>query len=289
MAHQYTRDGRLWQPGHPAWPNKADGTPYQQIPAKKKQKLEDAGEWPNLFLSVTTYLKYCKGEALLGWKEWQIKTLAKAVYNEKPDNFPNALAARIAQEKNAASDRGTELHDVLATHLAKNTTPDPDFNPVEFNMVTSVRAWMVLQGLDPLIAVYEWGFTCDDMFEDVEFGGTLDAIFRKPDRIIMVDFKTTTGVKKGLPYPDQAAQVSAYIRAWHLNHGTFQINEPMPGTKDEGYNLYINQEDGRLYAVAKYDTFEVLQAAYMLFIECYRLDKAIKNVASMTKVEDVNY
>ncbi len=276
MAHLYTKDGCLWQPGHPAWPNKKDGTAYQRISPQQKAKMEADGTWPTLFKSVTTYLDYCKGKTLLGWKEWQITNIAKAVYADRPADFNAALDRRIADERDAASNKGSDMHDVLARHLEAGSTPDEAFNPIEHAAVVGIRDWMAEQGLAPDMFAYEQGFSVE--IDGLRFGGTADAVTNAitcyaPTYVI--DFKTTTSKKDALPYADQPGQVAAYIRA----------HAPWAYDFDNciGYNIYINQEDGQVYAWVRYGQ-EALQAGWRLFVTAYHMDEELVTLGKIKAV-----
>jgi hypothetical protein len=276
MAHIYTQDGKLWQEGHPLWPNKTDGTPYKRIPAKVKEIMEADGTWPDLFKSVTTYLKYTKGQAIAGWQvatmlESCVKELQEEAgkYSYLPGAFISNAQARYKATTNKPSDDGTAIHDAVEKYLSEGVHPD---DQIAMNACIGVRA--LLENtfkLNISDGLYEYGFAGE--FKGIPYGGTIDAIF---DGAVF-DWKTTGGRKSRLPYPDQPAQIAAYAAA---------VDGLIGEGHNQGYNVYIDRETGRVYAYARYD-YTVLSYGWSLFACCYLMDETlewIKENARLTKV-----
>jgi len=276
MSHIYTSAGKLFQEGHRAWPNKSDGTPYKRIPAKVKERLQAEGKWPELFKSVTTYLAWAKGPALMEWKGRRAIEIAKAAHEDYQTlsgasiDFAKFLDEAYAEESNKASESGTAFHDAIEKYLSDYVVPVS--NREMLTACKDIDALLVELGVTKQDGLYEVGFT--DTFEGCNYGGTADAVF--PGKYIL-DWKTTTGKKRGLPYPDQSAQLAMYRAGLS---STESANEPVCNGDERCLNVWINQETGKIYAVKEYSEAE-LELGVELFKSCCDVDDLIERLKGM--------
>jgi len=103
-------------------------------------------------------------------------------------------------ESKAAAAMGSNLHSILEELLRGNE--EVSIPPELENAVQGFFAWrraMPMTHLESEVAVYDGWAT---------FAGTVDAIFRGPEGLVVVDFKSGSKV-----YPEALLQVRAYIQA----------------------------------------------------------------------------
>ena len=103
-------------------------------------------------------------------------------------------------ESKAAAAMGSNLHSIVEELLRGNE--EVSIPPELENAVQGFFAWrraMPMTHLESEVAVYDGWAT---------FAGTVDAIFRGPEGLVVVDFKSGSKV-----YPEALLQVRAYIQA----------------------------------------------------------------------------
>jgi len=273
MSHIYTQECRLWDENHENWPKKKDGKPYKRIPSAKKQAMESEGTWPTLYKSVTTYLSWAKGPAIAGWMVSLAKQAAVEAHSAPGGDFEKTLAKIYNEKRNAASDAGSALHDEIEKYLSCGTTPNSWQGRVA---VRDIDALLRGRGLNKGDGLYEVTFVAE--YEGIPFAGTADAVF--PGQYVF-DWKTTGG-KKDVPYPDQPAQLAAYMDGLY-NAKAFSLPEQALGNSgtETCCNVWINQEDGRVYKVKEY-TERQLEMGMELFLHCAEIDELIKELGKMT-------
>lgn len=106
---------------------------------------------------------------------------------------------RPDQVRDAAANFGTRSHEMIASHLADEDAPIPDdLQPVWESFAT----WYGTSGLTIQI-------TETTVYSEVhKFGGTVDAVAERDGKLVVMDWKTSSGI-----YPEMALQVGAYTLA----------------------------------------------------------------------------
>lgn len=171
--------------------------------------------------SVTGFLSVINKPALLPWakkealasvesallKRLDGKDLAKIVLN-KPwiETILKEAKKRPDQIKDQAADLGTQAHafiDLIIHGKEPESVPEAIEGPVQ-----SFRDWWMESGIelvagDTKVASVEHGY-----------GGSLDALGRRNGKLIILDWKTSSGI-----WTEYALQVAAYAQAFRETYG----------------------------------------------------------------------
>lgn len=149
------------------------GLRHYEVPGSDKQ-----------YPSVTTILsEVVRKPALERWRESLIRKGLE----------PNA-------ESKAAAAMGSNLHSIIEELLKGNE--EVAIPPELENAVRGFFGWrraIPMRHLESEVAVYDTWAT---------YAGTIDAIFRGPDGLVVIDFKSGSRI-----YPEALIQVRAYIQA----------------------------------------------------------------------------
>jgi hypothetical protein len=171
--------------------------------------------------SVTGFLSVINKPALVPWakrealasvesallKRLDGKNLAKIILN-KPwiETILKEAKKRPEQIKDEAADLGTKAHafiDLIIHGREPESVPEAIEGPVQ-----SFRDWWMKSGIelvagDTKVASVEHGY-----------GGSLDALGRRNGKLIILDWKTSSGI-----WTEYALQVAAYAQAFRETYG----------------------------------------------------------------------
>ncbi len=171
--------------------------------------------------SVTGFLHVINKPALVPWakkealasvesallKRLDGKDLARIILN-KPwiETVLKEAKKRPDQIKDQAADLGTQAHafiDLIIHGKEPKSVPEAIEGPVQ-----SFRDWWMKSGIelvmgDSKVASRIYGY-----------GGSLDALGRRNGNLIILDWKTSSGI-----YTEYALQVAAYAQAFHETYG----------------------------------------------------------------------
>jgi hypothetical protein len=206
---QYTSDGIIWDENHPKRCRKKDGTPYIVIPTKVKKEMQAAGTWPELYTSVTEYLKVLSSQHLINWAMGVgVKATLACDSRDEAECMKAAMALR-----DQPADKGKEIHAALEAELSAIHNPalrEEIADPVCAAAAANLTIWLENNGLISRIRAghfrSEDGFACE--LEGIRFGGTRDLVI---DSMMVIDFKTTRNERS--PYESELGQIAAYVKS----------------------------------------------------------------------------
>ncbi|MCG3204827.1 MAG: hypothetical protein KCHDKBKB_01544 [Elusimicrobia bacterium] len=171
--------------------------------------------------SVTGFLSVINKPALVPWakkealasvesaliKRLDGKDIAKIILN-KPwiETILKEAKKRPDQIKDQAADLGTQAHafiDLIIHGKEPESVPEAIEGPVQ-----SFRDWWMKSGIELVMG--------DTKVASVEhgFGGSLDALGRRNGKLIILDWKTSSGI-----WTEYALQVAAYAQAFRETFG----------------------------------------------------------------------
>ena len=264
MAHYYTPEGARFRP------LKKDGTEYQRITQKM---ADEAGAVPG----VTDILKFSGDK---GWMKDYFGRLATTaafdVFMAHPEYAPDTLKkladAEFRQRSDAAADRGTEIHGLLAGAAEDMVAGKPI--PDESLARAALAAFKEL-GIDPAVhkPLVEKVFYHSEKVGErtIAYGGTRDIIL-VGDQHKLIDWKTVTSPRE--PRIDELAQCAAYLEpeAGHVVSFTNAI----------AADVYISQEDLELIDIHIWSPRE-LQFGWEYFLSAYESMIYIRRFNEMMK------
>lgn len=148
---------------------------------------------------------------------------------------------------NASALRGSEVHDAIEA-LCKGRPVPADIDPSAVDYVKSFQEW--LERYQPEFLAFEatvWNHTYN-------YAGTLDAIAKINDEVILLDYKTSNRV-----YAEAGLQLNAYARAEEFVSPTGEVS-PMPDI-DAAAVVHLSPKRARFVPVRMGDDiFEVFLA-----------------------------
>lgn len=156
-------------------------------------------------------------------KDWTLKQIQAELDKFRARCFGDEVRARGLYAKSGkAADAGTHAHDMIECHLLNTKWQRPDDIDPEVEKAakqgfTSYHRWAKGQRLNVLHT--ELHLVSDQH----RFGGTPDAIGTLGGRkaLALLDWKTSNGG----PYPEQVAQLAAYIHLWEEHNPDQPIAE----------------------------------------------------------------
>lgn len=173
------------------------------------------------FPGVTGFLSVINKPALVPWAKREALALVEGALLKRLDGAPRAQVAlnkawidnvlaeakrRPDQLKDAAADFGTRAHAFIDLIIHGQ---EPDVIPPEIEApVRAFKDWWRGSGIelvmgDTKVASRLYGY-----------GGSLDALGRRHGRLVILDWKTSSGI-----YPEYALQVAAYAQAFAETYG----------------------------------------------------------------------
>lgn len=196
-----------------------DGRPCYELPKKdgkgmKSTTLADARKL-NLLPSVTTILRVLAKPALESWKMEQA-CLAVMTAPRLPGEELDAFVERVLhteeqhkQEAAGAADRGTAIHNAVASLVAGNKLGDDEEWALEF----AESPYMYMVGQCNKILGTEV-ILCGE-----GFAGKTDFIGDCGDYDIIVDWKSSKKLPDKASWPEHVLQLSAYAKAHNMKTG----------------------------------------------------------------------
>lgn len=269
MAHLYTRDGKMWQPGHSMWPTKGNGEPYIRISKQLMSRMKRDGTWPELYKSVTEYLRILSGHHLINWAlglgvDAAIDTIGKL---KADDHVAPGMLREICYDaalelRNSPSNIGTNVHDALAKSLQDAGYTDD--NIVHSTAILKLHEWLKSKSLWQYVEDKNFrsenGFTfcdwCWNLGREIRYGGTRDLVIGD----CLIDFKTTK--EKRPPYVSECAQLAAYNRECNKKYVC---------------NLYFSSVTGEIIGEKLWSEDE-LHEGWNLFQTCVSIDYSIEKL-----------
>jgi len=251
------------------------GNSAHQVPAKKggmkATTIRDAKAL-GLLPSVTTVLSVLAKPQLERWKLEQVAFAAYAKLTQ-PIAFANkeAFAQVVVEEAfepvSEAADLGTAIHAAIEAWGR-----DESYDPAMGEYVDAVQRWLTDNGCELIeqelrLVSLEHGFA-----------GTTDAVFRKGDKLGILDFKSRK-TKVGVPcepWDTEPMQIAAYsVAKWGDD-----LSRMLEGRI--GCNVYISTtEPGRVegvfYDTARMDSeWDAFQAALTLWRHVKQYDPRVR-------------
>lgn len=229
-AHYYTRSG---EPMHTVM-GKTTGRP-------RPTNVRDAREL-DLIPSVTTILKVIAAEGLVNWRIEQA-VLAVVTSPRLPGEPDDAFINRVLnvervqdQERQAAADRGTLMHDTIAQFLTVGGTVNRDVVPWVMPVIEHIMKSGKLHGAEVRLV-------------GNGYAGTADSVLRGKDYWRIWDYKCKKDLPKKGAWPEHQLQLSAYGRA-HLD----SLPDDEPHRIFVG-NVYISTVDAGKFVVCETDNW----------------------------------
>jgi len=191
---------------------------------------------------VTTVLRLLAKPALIHWA-WKLG-IEGVDYRKRRDK---------------AGDIGSCAHYMIECDIKKI---DPD--------MTEYSATTIDKAENAYLAWVDWcrGFGsytdigCEIQLVGDGYGGTLDWVIRKDGKLILVDFKTSSGI-----FPEMVYQLAAYKNLWNINNPDDIIGEC--------YILRIGKEDG-VFEQRRYVDLERELKIFKHLLIVYSLIKEVK-------------
>lgn len=188
-----------------------------------------------LLPTVTTVLGVIHKPALIGWAiattsaRAEEELLARVGDVITPDLARDVATRSRSRPRSTAADWGTDVH----TALEEVLTGKSSLEAVPADLRKPVEAF--LNWLDRIGAQVE-EVEYPVASESLHYGGTIDIVIRLPNgRLAAVDWKTSKDI-----YPEYAAQIEAYRRAWNELWSTEPITECFVarfGREDEQFQV----------------------------------------------------
>ena len=168
-------------------------------------------------------------------------------------------------ERDAAAHCGTLAHNMVEAFINKQDhmqilkNEDQETAKKALNAFQMFREWFENTKIKIISHWQEIPIVCDEL----KFGGTPDAIGRDAyGNLILLDWKTSNGL-----YSDYLIQVSAYGYLWEK-----EFNE-----KITGYHICRFARETPDFHHHYFETVNYEFAYFKLLLECYRMDKRIKD------------
>jgi Asp-tRNA(Asn)/Glu-tRNA(Gln) amidotransferase A subunit family amidase len=163
-----------------------------------------------LLPTVTTILNVIHKPALIGWsinvtsQRAEEELLARVGEVITPELAAEVAARSRSRPRSDAAEWGTNVHSqleqILRGEMAVEALPADVREPVE-----ALLHW--LDSLGGTVEEIEFPVAS----ESLGYGGTIDLVVRLPNGMLAaIDWKTSRGI-----YPEYAAQIEAYRRAWN--------------------------------------------------------------------------
>jgi hypothetical protein len=222
-AHWYTKTG---EPMHTQTAKAGHERPTTLADAKKL----------GLLPSPTSILQVLDKPALTNWKI-EMACLAVLTAQRQDGEALDAFAHRVLSEErqqdevgDAAKDLGTQCHDALEKFLMGEVVEWTDQLRA---MLTPVCEW--LHGKHP-VAV-------ERVLVGDGYAGKVDAILRDGNKVLIVDYKTTSKLPK-MSYPEHRMQLSSYAAA-------YQADTDVQPCEIVTVNVYISKTEPGKIAVCE--------------------------------------
>jgi len=209
--------------------------------------------------SVTTILgRYKDSGGLMHWAYKQGRLHAELEAAGKP--APNGLYAKGADVTKAA-EAGSIGHDMIESHiLSRPYLPPVDVDLAVYsralNAFKQYRRWAEQSRIE--VIATEMGL----MSERHQFGGTLDAIGKIGDEVVLLDWKTS-----GAIYSDYLYQLAGYA---------LLLEENRPELTPTGFHILRIAKESADFAHHSYGELDAEKRAFVLMRELYGIDERTK-------------
>jgi len=172
----------------------------------------------------------------------------------------------LYDKRDEAADAGTLAHDMVERYIQQKM-PETALVGASAEIAELARgafqAYLSWEKMTNLVIVET---EVSLVSEEYQFGGTIDAIGEVEDTLVLVDWKTSSGI-----YPDYLIQLAAYKRLYEENNP----NRPIKG----GFHLCRFAKEHGDFSHHFFPRLDEAWEQFKLFRRAYDIDKQLKKRA----------